>query len=71
MISRRRDPEDERQVRVRLTAEGRALQQRASSIPSCIQEASGLSEAELDRLREDIVRLRESLERYAASQTGS
>jgi DNA-binding MarR family transcriptional regulator len=70
MVSRRRDPEDERQVRVRLTAQGTALQRRASSLPSCIQEASGLSEADLERLKDDIVRLRGSLERYAASQTG-
>jgi DNA-binding MarR family transcriptional regulator len=70
MISRRRDPEDERQVRVRLTAEGKALQLRASSLPSCIQEASGLSETDLNRLKEDIVRLRESLDRYAASHAG-
>ena len=68
MVSRRRDPADERQVRVRLTAEGKALQRRASSLPSCIQEASGLSAAELKRLQGDIVRLRESLERYAAAQ---
>jgi DNA-binding MarR family transcriptional regulator len=70
MISRRRDPEDERQVRVRLTAEGKALQHRTASLPSCIQEASGLSEAELQRLKGDIVRLREALDRYAASQAG-
>jgi DNA-binding MarR family transcriptional regulator len=67
MVSRRRDPQDERQVRVRLTAQGKALQRRASSLPSCIQEASGLSEADLERLKEDIVRLRGSLDRYAAS----
>jgi DNA-binding MarR family transcriptional regulator len=71
MVSRDRDPADERQVRVRLTTQGKALKRRASGLPSCIQEASGLSEADLDRLKEDIVRLRESLERYAASQTGS
>jgi len=70
MVSRRRDPADERQVRVGLTAQGTALQRRASSLPSCIQEASGLSEGDLERLKDDIVRLRESLERYAASQTG-
>jgi hypothetical protein len=29
-----------------------------------------LNEADLERLKDDIVRLRESLERYAASQTG-
>ena len=67
MISRRRDPQDERQVRVRLTAKGKALQHRASSLPSCIREASGMSEAELKRLQGDIVRLGESLGRYAAS----
>jgi DNA-binding MarR family transcriptional regulator len=70
MVSRRRDPQDERQVRVRLTEQGKALQHRASSLPSCILEASGLSEAELNRLKEDIVRLRESLDRYAGSHAG-
>jgi DNA-binding MarR family transcriptional regulator len=70
MVSRRRDPEDERQVRVRLTAQGKALQQMASSLPSCIQEASGLSAAELGRLKDDISRLRESLDRYSASHAG-
>jgi hypothetical protein len=55
---------------VRLTAQGKALQRRASSLPSCILEASGLSEAELNRLKEDIVRLRESLDRYAGSHAG-
>jgi DNA-binding MarR family transcriptional regulator len=67
MVSRRRDPADERQVRVRLTDQGRALERRAAGLPSCIQEASGLSEADLKRLQGDIVRLRESLDRYAAS----
>jgi DNA-binding MarR family transcriptional regulator len=67
MVSRRRDPQDERQVRVRLTAQGKALQRRASGLPSCIQEASGLSEADLKRLQADIVRLRESLDSYAAT----
>jgi DNA-binding MarR family transcriptional regulator len=70
MVSRRRDPQDERQVRVRLTAQGEALRRKASSLPSCIQEASGLSEADLKRLQGDIVRLRESLDRYAASHVG-
>jgi DNA-binding MarR family transcriptional regulator len=70
LVSRRRDPEDERQVRVRLTAQGEALQRSASGLPSCIQEASGLSEPDLDRLKDDIARLRASLDRYVVSQAG-
>src|SRR5258707_13767824 len=39
-VKRTRDPEDERQVRVRLTERGRALRAKARDIPGCILEAS-------------------------------
>jgi MarR family transcriptional regulator, organic hydroperoxide resistance regulator len=66
-ISRQRDPQDERQVRVRLTSAGKGLRRKAQNVPSCIVEASGLSLDELRRLQRDITRLRGSLERYSTS----
>jgi DNA-binding MarR family transcriptional regulator len=60
-LTRNRDPRDERQVRLRLTPQGRALQATASTIPACVLSASGLDLAGLDRLREEIERLREAL----------
>lgn len=45
-IARRRDAEDERQVRLDLTPEGRALRERAREIPECVARESGLSKEE-------------------------
>ena len=61
LIARTRDKTDERQVRVQLTATGRALQARAKAIPPCILDASGLEVEELARLKEEIATLRSSL----------
>lgn len=60
-ILRRRDKQDERQVRVTLTAAGRKLSQRARGIPKCVLEASGLSPEALEKLQSEIVRVRDSL----------
>lgn len=61
LIARTRDKTDERQVRVQLTATGRALQARAKAIPPCILDASGLEVEELARLKGEIATLRSSL----------
>ena len=50
-VKRTRDPDDERQVRVRLTERGRALREKARDIPGCILDASNLEFDELLRLR--------------------
>ncbi len=63
-VKRTRDPDDERQVRVRLTERGRALREKARKIPGCILEASNLELDELLRLQSEIVALRGALERY-------
>jgi MarR family transcriptional regulator, organic hydroperoxide resistance regulator len=60
-LTRSRDPSDERQVRIRLTNAGRALQKRARNIPRCILEATGLSIADLNRLQCDVSNLRQNL----------
>ncbi|MEL6347410.1 MAG: MarR family transcriptional regulator [Myxococcota bacterium] len=42
LLTRTRDPADERRVRVRLTEAGHALQAQAAHVPICIQQASGV-----------------------------
>jgi DNA-binding MarR family transcriptional regulator len=60
-IERRRDPDDERQVRIRLTAQGRALQERARQIPNGILKASGMTPEDLGGLQREITLLRDRL----------
>ncbi len=65
LLQRRRDTADERQVRVSLTKEGRALRRKAREVPGCILAASGLSEKALLNLQSQIAGLRENLIRAA------
>ena len=60
-IERKRDPQDERQVRVRLTAQGTALRESARCVPEGILEASGTDLETLRKLSADITGLRERL----------
>lgn len=60
-IERKRDPADERQVRVSLTAKGKALRERARCVPEGILEASGMELGALQALSAEIVALRERL----------
>ncbi len=61
LVQRSRRAEDEREVEVTLTEEGRALKDRAPSIPQSIERATGLSAAEISDLRERLAGLRSSL----------
>jgi MarR family transcriptional regulator, organic hydroperoxide resistance regulator len=63
-VKRRRDPADERQVRIYLTEAGRKLRQRAVNIPHCILDASGLDGRQAKRLLEEISALRKALESH-------
>ncbi|MFG1396503.1 MarR family winged helix-turn-helix transcriptional regulator [Roseixanthobacter pseudopolyaromaticivorans] len=63
-VRRERDSRDERQVRIHLTEQGRALQAQAKDVPSCIFEATGKSIEDLIRLQAEIVSLRAALDRY-------
>lgn len=65
LLQRRRDPDDERQVRISLTRKGRALRLKARKIPGCILAASGLKEKALLNLQSQIAGLRENLIRAA------
>ncbi|MFG1477387.1 MarR family transcriptional regulator [Xanthobacter sp. V4C-4] len=61
-LTRARDTRDERVVRVRLTPQGRALEQAAERIPECILAATGLEIEDLTRLQHQITALRARLE---------
>ena len=60
-LTRERNEEDERQVLIRLTAEGRALKRRATSVPRKIVEATGLGVPEIINLRKRLKKLRSEL----------
>lgn len=51
LVARRRSPEDERSVTVRLTDAGTALRERARGVPRRIAAATGLSFEEIGELR--------------------
>jgi len=60
-IKRTRSTEDERQVLIALTAQGRALQEKATSVPQSILAASACSVPELAAMKNEIVALRDRL----------
>ncbi len=61
LLTRRRDAEDERQVRIALTGEGQQMHGRTAHIAGCIAEQSGMSVEELLALRDQVSRLRDNL----------
>jgi DNA-binding MarR family transcriptional regulator len=60
-VTRNRNPEDERQVLVRLTQEGKALRERARAVPTCAENAVKLPVASIKRLLADVSSLRDML----------
>ncbi len=61
VVTRQRDPQDERQVRINLTAQGRALRERGRAVRVSMQRTTGLAPEEQRHLREKMVRLRGNL----------
>jgi DNA-binding MarR family transcriptional regulator len=61
LIQRTRNPENERQVVVALTNQGRALEARAGCLGEALLEASGQSPAELGDLNMMVKRLRDGI----------
>ena len=62
LVSRRRDAVDERQVRIRLTKEGRGLKDKALAIPLAVIEGSGRTLESAEALRQELVELRARLD---------
>ena len=67
LITRTRDESDERQVRITLTREGRALKRKAQGIPRQILCASGQPQQVLENLRVQLSAIRNDLTRPEAS----
>lgn len=63
LLKRKRSHQDERVVELFLTDKGRALREQAYKIPSCVVHASEQSVEALTSLKEDLVKLRESLQK--------
>jgi len=67
LIARTRDEMDERQVRITLTRQGRALKKKAQDIPRRILCASGQPQAALGSLRAQLAVIRDDLIRANAA----
>jgi DNA-binding MarR family transcriptional regulator len=57
LVERHRDSQDERAVRLTLTPRGRALKERASTIPLAMAERLGMSVPELESIRTTLAHL--------------
>lgn len=62
LVTRRRDPADERQVRVALSPQGEALRDAARTVQRCFLDATGLPLDEAVALRDRILALRTHLQ---------
>ncbi|MBZ2206644.1 MarR family winged helix-turn-helix transcriptional regulator [Massilia soli] len=61
LVARKRDPNDERQVRISLSAAGRSLRLTAQEIPSQVVSASGRPGEALGSLRGQLATVRDDL----------
>ena len=62
LLRRQRDDEDERQVRIFLTPEGRVLRAKALAVPLAVGKALGEQAAQAGDLRRSLQQLRERLD---------
>ena len=60
-LTRQRDPDDERQVRLRLTPQGRSVREKGMMSRSGLLNSTNFSPAEYEQLREQMVKLRSYL----------
>ncbi len=71
LVRRQRSREDERQVHIHLTEEGRALKASAATVPGCILQATQCSLGEVVELTQRITALRDRLTGLAAPATST
>ena len=68
-LTRQRDPQDERQVRVRLTPQGRSLREKGIMSRSELLNSTNFSPTEYEQLREQMVKLRAYLSDAVRAQS--
>lgn len=61
IVTRDRDPKDERHVRVRLTDKGRALERESECVAQSVFARTGLSAVQIEKLTDQIQTLRRTL----------
>jgi DNA-binding MarR family transcriptional regulator len=67
-VTRQRDPQDERQVRVRLTPQGRSVREKGIMSRSSLLNSTNFSPSEYEQLREQMVKLRAYLSDAISAQ---
>ncbi len=68
LVTRQRDPEDERKVRVKLTARGKRMEARAEPFFGAVKELTGLSDRRFEELQAEIVAVRDRLLEASSSR---
>jgi DNA-binding MarR family transcriptional regulator len=61
LVTRKRNPKDERQVIVSLTPKGRSLDEKTACLTRTLLEKSGLTPDQLTKLNDQVQRLRDAL----------
>lgn len=65
LLTRTRNPQDERQVLLHVSEQGRALQQEAAPVAQCVNDAVGLDADTVKKIRTAIDAIRDSLHKRA------
>ena len=63
LVTRTRDPDDERQLRIDLTQQGRALREEALNVPPAVVAKLGMSLGDLEELHKGLTTLNEAARR--------
>ncbi|WP_434732768.1 MarR family transcriptional regulator [Rhizobium sp. YTUHZ044] len=69
LVTRNRNPADERQVLVRLTQKGQSLKSRATHVFDCIGKAVGLDAETVSKIRDTIASLRDNIHKKNKDET--
>ncbi|EJZ18101.1 MarR family transcriptional regulator [Rhizobium sp. Pop5] len=69
LVTRNRNPADERQVLLRLTKEGHALKSRVAPVFDCIGKAVGLDAETVSKIRETIASIRDNIHKKNREET--
>lgn len=69
-MTRTRDPEDERQLRIGLTPKGGALREQALNVPPAVVAKLGMSLGDLEELHKGLTTLNEAARRAGVKKWG-